>query len=147
MPFFYLERGAGMTALGGLEIPHVQQQFHIILLAPHQDGTKQGHKCSHSTLVFDDFWASFRGFNQRDAEQDFSVWPFRSRDFSVVVVSASRYFGQTMKSCRILVCSLFNANLLEATKVLFKKKTTNMIQDPTVYQHQHITFIFISKQI
>jgi len=37
-------------------------------------------------------------------EQDFSVWPFRSRDFSVLVVSISRHFGQTMKSCRNLTC-------------------------------------------
>jgi len=30
--------------------------------------------------------------------------PFRSRDFSVVVVLVSRHFGQTMKSCRNLAC-------------------------------------------
>ena len=35
---------------------------------------------------------------------------------------------------------------LNQRKVLFKK-TTNMIQDPTVNQHQHIIFIIISKQI
>jgi len=49
-------------------------------------------------------------------EQDFSVWPFRSRDLSVLVVSVSRNFGQTMKSCRNLIYSLFNANLLKSTK-------------------------------
>jgi len=31
-------------------------------------------------------------------------------------------------------------------KVLFKK-TTNMIQDPTVNQHEHMIFVIISKQI
>jgi len=45
-----------------------------------------------------------------------SVWPFRpepirSRDFSV-----SRHFGQTMKSCRNLTCSHFNAIVLKSTK-------------------------------
>jgi len=36
--------------------------------------------------------------------------------------------------------------LLNQRKVLCKK-TTNMIQDPTVNQHQHMIFIFISKEI
>ena len=31
-------------------------------------------------------------------------------------------------------------------EVLFEK-TTNMIQDPTANQHQHVIFIIISKQI
>jgi len=35
---------------------------------------------------------------------------------------------------------------LNQRKVLFKK-TTNVIEDPTVNQHQHAIFIFISKQI
>jgi len=39
---FRLGRVAGATALGGLGILHSQQQFHIVLLATHQDGTKQG---------------------------------------------------------------------------------------------------------
>jgi len=43
-------RVAWATALRGLGIPHGQQLFQIILLAKHQDGTKQGHRCSHSTL-------------------------------------------------------------------------------------------------
>jgi len=42
MPAFPLVRVAGAAALGGLEIPHGQQKFHIVLVAPHQDGTKQG---------------------------------------------------------------------------------------------------------
>jgi len=49
-------------------------------------------------------------------EQDYSVWSFRSRNFSVLVVSVSRRFGQTMKSCKNLTCSLFNANFLKSTK-------------------------------
>jgi len=32
------------AALGGLEIPHNLQQFQVVLLAPHQHGTRQGRK-------------------------------------------------------------------------------------------------------
>jgi len=46
---FRLGEIAGATALGGLGIPHSQQQFQIVLLAPHQDETKQGWRCSYST--------------------------------------------------------------------------------------------------
>ena len=46
---FPLGRVARTTALGGLGISHGQEQFQLVLLAPHQDGTKQGHRCSHST--------------------------------------------------------------------------------------------------
>jgi len=35
--------------------------------------------------------------------------------------------------------------VLKSTKG-FIKKTTNMIQDPTVNQHEHMTFVTISKQ-
>ena len=31
----------------------------IVPLAPHQDGTKQGWRCSHSTWSLDDLWAAF----------------------------------------------------------------------------------------
>ena len=41
-------------------ILHSQQQFQIVLLAPHQDGTKQVWICSHSTLVLYVFWAAFQ---------------------------------------------------------------------------------------
>jgi len=43
----------------GLVIPHGQQQLQIILLAQHQEGTKQGRRCSHFTWSFDDLWAAF----------------------------------------------------------------------------------------
>ena len=33
---------AWATSIRGLEKPHDQQQFQIVLLAPHKDGTKQG---------------------------------------------------------------------------------------------------------
>jgi len=62
-----------------------------------------------------------------------------------MVFPISRYFGQALKSCRNLIYLLFNANLLKR-KVLFKK-TTNMIQDPTVNQQEYMIFVIISKQI
>jgi len=43
-----LGRVTGAADPGGLEIPHCQQQFQVILLAPHQDGTKQRRRCNHS---------------------------------------------------------------------------------------------------
>jgi len=49
MPAFPLGRVAGAAALEGLGISHGQQQFQIVLLGSHQDGTKQGRRQSHST--------------------------------------------------------------------------------------------------
>jgi len=46
---FRLGRVAGATALGGRGRPHGEQQFQIVLLAPHQDETKQGRRCSYFT--------------------------------------------------------------------------------------------------
>ena len=74
-----------------------------------------------------------------------SVWSIRSRDFSVLVVSVSTNFGQIMKSCRNLTCSLFNANVLKSTKGFIKKKLQTWYKDPKVNQRQQITFIIISK--
>jgi len=45
---FRLGRVTGAPALG-LKIPHGQQQFQIVLLAPHQYETKKGRRCRHST--------------------------------------------------------------------------------------------------
>ena len=42
-----------------LVAPHGQQQFRIVLLAPHQDGAKQGQKCSRFIWSLDDLWAAF----------------------------------------------------------------------------------------
>ena len=49
MSAFPLARVAGTEAPGGLEAHHDQPKSLIVLLAPHQDGTKQGRRCSHST--------------------------------------------------------------------------------------------------
>jgi len=49
MSAFPFGRVAGAAALGGLDIPHVQQQLQIVLLAPHQDGTKQGWRLVNPT--------------------------------------------------------------------------------------------------
>ena len=40
VPAFPMERVGEAAAPGGLKIPHGQQRFQIIILAPHQDGTK-----------------------------------------------------------------------------------------------------------
>jgi len=59
MPDFPLGRVAGSTSTGELGMPHGQQQFLIVLLAPHQDRTKQGWRCSYSTKALDDICVAF----------------------------------------------------------------------------------------
>jgi len=46
---FQIERVAGATSIRQLRIPPSQQQFQIVLLVPHRNGTKQGRRCSYST--------------------------------------------------------------------------------------------------
>ena len=71
---------------------------------------------------------------------------FRSVDISVWAVSVWEHFGQTMKSCRNLTCSHFNANILKSTRSFILKKYKH---DPRskVNRHQHMVFIIISKQM
>jgi len=79
---------------------------------------------------------------------------FRSGRFDLAVsvwaVSVWGHFGQTMKSCRNLTRSHFNANVLKSTRRLFilkklqKLQTWSKIQQ--LNQHQHMIFIIISKQ-
>ena len=47
------------TALGGLAIRHGQMRSPIVLLVPHQDGNKQGQRCSHSTRSLNGLWSAF----------------------------------------------------------------------------------------
>jgi len=56
---FPFSRVAGTAAVGGLEVPHDQQQSHVVVLAPHQDFTKQGQRCSHSTWSLDELCTAF----------------------------------------------------------------------------------------
>jgi len=65
---FPLGSVAGTAALRGLEIPHGQQQFQVILLAPHQDETKQGWRWSHCTWSLGDPYQSFVGHSGHMAE-------------------------------------------------------------------------------
>jgi len=58
MPAILLGRVVEAAALG-LEEPQNQQQSQIIPPAPHQDGAKQGQRCSNSNQSMDDFWVSF----------------------------------------------------------------------------------------
>jgi len=43
-----------IIALGGLELPH---EFQVVLLAPHQDVSKQAPRCGHPTWSLVDIWA------------------------------------------------------------------------------------------
>jgi len=52
-------RDVGAAALGGSKIPRDQQKSQIVLLAPHQDGTKQGRRCSYATWSLDKLWTAF----------------------------------------------------------------------------------------
>jgi len=63
---FPLGRVAGAAALGGLETPHGQQQFQVILLAQHQDGTKQGRRCVTPPGPWTTSGPLYRGFIQKD---------------------------------------------------------------------------------
>ena len=58
-PAFPLRSVAGAVGQGGLEIPLGQQQSLIVLLASHQDGTKKGRRCNHTTRSLVDLWAAF----------------------------------------------------------------------------------------
>jgi len=59
VPTFPLGRVAGAAALGRPEMSHDQQKSQIVLLAPHQDGTKQGGRCSRATWSLDKLWTTF----------------------------------------------------------------------------------------
>ena len=49
----------GVAAPGGTERTHGRQQFPLVLLNQHEDGTKQGRRCTHSTCCLVDVWAAF----------------------------------------------------------------------------------------
>jgi len=66
----------------------------------------------------------------------FRSGPFRSGDISV----------RLRNLAEILHVHILTQTYLNQRDVLFKN-TTNMIQDPTVNQHQHMVYIIISKQI
>ena len=66
-------RDAGTAALERLETPRGQQQSERVLLAPHQGGTKQDRRCSHSIRFLDDIWATSRGCIQQESPRQFFV--------------------------------------------------------------------------
>jgi len=73
------------------------------------------------------------------------VWPFWSGRFGLGRFGLGRFGLGTFRSgYEIFQKSYmftFNVNILKSTR-----KTTNMIQDPTVNKHQHMIFIIISKK-
>jgi len=52
----FLPESVAGTAAVGLEI---QQQSQIVLLPQHQDGTKQGWRCSRISWSLEDIWTAF----------------------------------------------------------------------------------------
>ena len=48
MPAVPLRKVARSATLGGLEIPHAQQQSLIVLLTAQRDGTNQGRRFTHA---------------------------------------------------------------------------------------------------
>jgi len=54
----FLGESRGAATLGRPEMSHDQQQSQTVM-APHQDGTKQGRRYSHFTWSLDDLWAAF----------------------------------------------------------------------------------------
>jgi len=78
--------------------------------------------------------------------RDFSAWPIRSGRFGHGTFRSRGISVRLWHLAEILHVHFLTQTCLHQQKVLFKK-TTNIIQDPTVNQHQHMIFIIISKQI
>ena len=98
----------GAAPPGGLQIPHGQQQSQIVLLAPHQNGTKQGRKCNHSTWSLDDLLVALSWvYPARLASPIFSE-AFRTGGQNYNVPGISR-FGEVVRHsalCEFLGCAL-----------------------------------------
>jgi len=63
-----------------LEIPHRFQPPLIVLLAPHQDRTKQGRRCNHSTWFLVDLWIAFAWMQPTGFAPSIFLEAFWSRD-------------------------------------------------------------------
>jgi len=63
---FALRCVAGAVALGGLEITHDFQQSLIVLLPPHQNGTKQGRGWNDATCPLPTSWPLPLGCSRHD---------------------------------------------------------------------------------
>jgi len=61
VPAFPLWRVSGAAAPRGPATPHDQQQSHIVLLAPHQDGTMKVGICNCASWSLDKLWPLSRG--------------------------------------------------------------------------------------
>jgi len=57
--FHFHARFSSGEGRGDSSSKRTQQQSQIVLFAPHQDGTKQGWRCSHATWSLDELWAAF----------------------------------------------------------------------------------------
>ena len=108
MPAFPLGRVTAEAALARLEIPPGQQQFQVALLAPHQDKTKQGQRCTvftTPTSPWMTFEPLFRGFSQLDLPRQPFVVEFwthgRNRYVDICALSIPRRCGSAFRALRI----------------------------------------------
>jgi len=112
IPFIFIHafprgRVAAVTALGGLAILRDQLQSKIVLLAPHQDETKQGRRCTVFTaprpwMTSEPF---FRGFSQLDLPRQSFVGGFwthvRNRYIDICAISIPSRCDFTFRALRI----------------------------------------------
>jgi len=77
-----------------------------------------------------------------------SIWPIGSGPFGLGTFWSRDISVRLWNLAEILhVHFLMQCKRAYITKRFYLKKNTNMIQHPTVNQHQHVIFIIISKQI
>jgi len=105
MPGFPLRRVAGATSTGELVIPHGQQQFQIVLLAPHQDGTKQGRRCNYTTRPWTTSGSLSRGLASRACFTSLSL-AFWIHGRTNVVVSSQLELIRHSGLCEFHSCAL-----------------------------------------
>jgi len=105
---FPLGRVAGKTALWGLEIPDSFQQSQILLLAPQQDGTKQG-RCSYGALPGP--WSTYgplsRGCSQQDLpRQSLLGYFYYMAEKNIGEVRLFGRSGSTFRTCNSQLSTL-----------------------------------------
>ena len=128
MPVFPLGRIAGAAALEGPNMPHDQIAISVSV-APHQDGAKQGWRCSHSTWSLD--WTTLGRFPVGVASRtclaslSWDIWiPGRQTSWDLSI----RRSGFTFRVLRISdLCTL-------SRHELFAKKTSLPLLGKALFQ-------------
>jgi len=106
MPDFPLGMVAGATSIGELGIPHGQQQFQIVLLAPHQYGTNQGWRCCYSTYALDHIWVAFSWVYPAGLALPVFRWAFWIRGRTKVVAFSQLEVVRHSGNCEFHSCAL-----------------------------------------